>query len=339
MAMSEIGPLIEQALKVRAQLIERLQNEDTDTYRLFHGVNEGRMGLTIDRYGPQVLVQTFHQPFEPEEIPIINDYINDGLGFEPIMVFKDRSPAARERGKSAKPPEKEETETPRQACRELGVNHVVKGAHRGQDPLLFLDLRAARRYVLANSQGLSVLNLFAYTCGVATCAGVGGASEIWNVDFSKSNLDIGRQNTELNNLSQDTFRFVPSDYFPAIRQLAGLPVPGRGRKRSYIKLDPQQFDLVFLDPPRWAKSSFGTVDLVRDYQGIFKPALLSTSSGGRLICTNHVPKVALEDWLEILRRCAQKAGRPVKNIEVIKPETDFPSPDGNHPLKIAVVEL
>ncbi len=339
MTASNIGFLINQAFQNRKELREQLHEEDTDAYRLFHGVNEGRFGLTIDRYGSQVLVQTFHQPFDPEEMPLISEQISSCLDFEPSIIFKDRSSASRKQGNVQESVNPDILADEVQTCREFGIQYIVKGLHRGQDPLLFLDLRSARRFVLANCKGGSILNLFAYTCGVGICAGIRGAEEIWNVDFAKSSLEIGKQNAELNGLPEDKIKFIHSDYFPAIRQLAGLSVPGRGRKKTYLKIEPRQFDLVFLDPPRWAKSPFGTVDLVRDYQGVFKPALLTVKPGGRVICTNHVPKVNLADWLEILKRCAQKAGRPAAGIEVLEPETDFPSPDGRHPLKTAVVEV
>ena len=339
MAVSDIGPLIASALKNRQELIETLQAEKTDTYRLFHGVNEGRFGLTIDRYGSQVLVQTFHQPFIVEEKPLIQDAIAAELDFEPTMVFTDRSPVAKKERQSSAESSSEETDAANQICQELGIKYAVKESDRGQDPLLFLDLRASRRFMLANSNGLSVLNLFAYSCGAGICAAMGGAEDVWNVDFSKSILEIGKLNATLNQLTEDGLQFLQEDYFSTIRQLAGLPVAGRGRKRPYRKLESRQFDLVFLDPPRWAKSHFGTVDLIRDYQGVFKPALLTVKPGGRLICTNHVPKVNLQDWLELLKRCAEKAGRPLKGIEVIEPEGDFPSPDGRHPLKVAIVEV
>ena len=58
------------------------------------------------------------------------------------------------------------------------------------------------------------------------------------------------------------------------------------------------FDLVFLDPPRYAKSPFGVVDLVHDYAALFKPALLATEEGGSLICCNNVARVGREDWLD-----------------------------------------
>ena len=97
--------------------------------------------------------------------------------------------------------------------------------------------------------------------------------------------------------------------------------------------------LVFLDPPRYAKSPFGVVDLVNDYASVFKPALLCTTAGGTLICTNNVADVKRDAWLDQLQRSATKAGRPIREMEWIMPEADFPSSDGQPPLKIALLRV
>ncbi len=79
-------------------------------------------------------------------------------------------------------------------------------------------------------------------------------------------------------------RFVQSDAFAALRQLSGLGqnkvVRGR-RLPPFPRLEPRRFDLVFLDPPRYAQSPFGVVDLIHDYAAVFKPALLCAAEGGR----------------------------------------------------------
>jgi 23S rRNA (cytosine1962-C5)-methyltransferase len=126
-----------------------------------------------------------------------------------------------------------------------------------------------------------------------------------------------------------------------MRQLAGLPVGGRrAQTRKYSHFEPRQFDWVILDPPAWAKSPFGAIDVSGDYPSLFKPALLSTRPiGGRIMATNHVPSVDLETWLDVMKRCAAKAGRPIRSIQVLVPENDFPSFDGRHPLKIAICEI
>jgi 23S rRNA (cytosine1962-C5)-methyltransferase len=81
------------------------------------------------------------------------------------------------------------------------------------------------------------------------------------------------------------------------------------------------------------------VDLVKDYASVFKPALLCTNAGGTLICTNNVADVKREAWLDQLQRSATKAGRPIREMEWIMPEADFPSSDGQPPLKMALLRV
>lgn len=337
MNRASIEILVSDALAARSDLISELHSEKTDTYRLLHGSNEGLPGLTIDRYGRLILVQTFYEPLSEAEKNHVETSIIDWLKFIPVFDFRDRSDQKRSRLESKL---LSGSRSPENECysREMGIEYLVKTNQRGQDPYLFLDMRATRRFILKNSCKGSVLNLFAYTCSLGLCAALSGASEVWNVDFADSALEVGRANLIKNGVSGLSHRFVCEDFFAVVRQLAGLSIKGKGKRKKYQKFEPGVFDMVILDPPRWATSSFGAVDLVRDYQSIFKPALLTTKPGGLLICTNHVPSVDLRDWLRILKQCASKTGETIEIIEIITPEEDFPSPDGRHPLKIAVVE-
>ena len=114
----------------------------------------------------------------------------------------------------------------------------------------------------------------------------------------------------------------------------------RGRRLPrFPRLEPESFDLVLLDPPTYAKSPFGVVDLVRDYQSLLKPALGTVASGGVLYCTCHVASVEEEDWHIQLRRCAAKHRRPIRSLDVIRPGEDFPSLDARPPLKVARLAL
>ena len=62
--MSTLNQALRAALANRDALLAELHRQGTDCYRLFHGSQEGAGGLTIDRYGPQLLVQSFHQALE-----------------------------------------------------------------------------------------------------------------------------------------------------------------------------------------------------------------------------------------------------------------------------------
>ncbi|MDD5248235.1 MAG: class I SAM-dependent methyltransferase [Rhodocyclaceae bacterium] len=325
------------ALTARSDLLARLHAEATDAYRLFHGSVEGEPGLTVDRYGDLLLVQSFHQALDAARLDALSAFYAAALpGF--ALVYNDRSQQNSRIANDLAADAMAAAMQPR-VVHELGVSYVIQARHAGQDPWLFLDLRAGRRRVMREAPGKSVLNLFAYTCGVGIAAARAGAAFVVNVDFAESSLDVGKENARLNDLAIRP-RFVKSDAFAAMRQLAGLGQPTlvRGKRMpAFPKLEARQFDIVFLDPPRYAKSPFGVVDLVNDYAALFKPALLCTAAGGTLICCNNVAAVARDAWLDQLERSARKAGRPIRSVEWIMPEEDFPSSDGQPPLKMVLL--
>lgn len=318
------------ALEARAALLARAREEGTDCVRLFHGVAEGAPGLSIDRYGPVLLAQTRagDASFDAEAIARLAEEARRALGEDLLLAWNVRG-APRE----AQPPFVHEGPL---LGRELGLAFDVRPRHRGQDPLLFLDFRVARRLVRARAAGASVLNLFAYTCGVGVAALAGGAREVWNVDFARSALEVGRTNARLNGLEDATFRTIEADAIPTLRQLAGLPVKGRGSRRGFQRFSARTFELVVLDPPRWAKTPFGAIDVVNDYPSLLKPAIGCVSPGGTLIASNHVPGVSRAAFEAVLRRTAEKSGRSFRSLELLGPEEDFPSFDGEPPLKLAV---
>ena len=339
MSDTVLSPSLERALDARRELIARLEAEQTNAYRLFHGTVEGRPGLTVDHYGQLILVQSFHDTLPASQLAEVEAFYAAAFpGSE--LVYNDRSPA-NSRIANAVPPDRKELATTRREFSELGVKYWVQARHDGQDPWLFLDLRAARRRVMAEAEGKSVLNVFAYTCGVGIAAAKAGARHVVNVDFAESSLTVGRDNAKLNDLPVRP-RFVKSDAFAAMRQLAGIGqakmVRGK-RMPPFPELAKHRFDLVFMDPPRYSKSPFGVVDLVNDYSALLKPALLCTHEGGTLICCNNVADVERQAWADQIVRSAEKAGRTVREMEWIMPEEDFPSLDGNPPLKVLLLRV
>jgi 23S rRNA (cytosine1962-C5)-methyltransferase len=325
------------ALERRASLLTRLSGEGTDCVRLLHGIVEDAPGITVDRYGPILLVQTWREPLAEGELDALAAAATERLGttLTPCWNHRGEGPGGSARADAA-------LEAP--IGRELGLAYDVRPRHRGADPLLFLDFRIGRRWVKAETRGKSVLNLFAYTCGVGVAALAGGAREVVNVDFAASSLAVGRANAERNvddpaSLAE-RFVTITDDVIPVVRQFAGLAMPTRGKRaRAFARRPARQFDCVVLDPPRWAKGKYGAVDVVRDYASLFKPALLATAPGGTVLATNHVPEIERETWLASLERCAAKAGRPLVGLDSLTPEDDFPSPDGRHPLKIALARV
>lgn len=324
---------LEQAIERRSSLLPGLHAAGTDCYRLFHGIAEGAPGVTLDRYGPLLLLQTFRAALAAQIVEKLRAVACRALDLDLAIVcnHRGRSPLPGFVAHEPLPAALVEHE-----CREEGTRYLVRARHRGLDPWLFLDLRAGRRLVRSLAAGRSVLNLFAYTCSIGVAAAAAGARSVLNVDFSQTALDVGVRNAKQNGIARERFTTLRSDCIPVLRQLAGLPVQRPGRSVPFPRVEVQRFDLVVLDPPRFAKGPFGTVDVVHDYQSLWKPSVLALAEGGALVATNHVPEVAEETWHEDLRRCAAKAGRPLQSLESIALDADFPSFDGKPPLKVVL---
>jgi 23S rRNA (cytosine1962-C5)-methyltransferase len=327
--VEDLKTLLDEADERRAKLRSLLAEERTDCWRLFHGTVEGRAGLTIDKYGSLILAQTFHEPLIETELAYLVEQFKDGL------VYNHRGDKRTRFDYHTPHPSALEQVT----ATEFGLSYSILGRHKGLDPHLFLDLRAGRRWLLENSQGRKVLNLFAYSCGMGQVAAHAGADQVWNVDFSSSALRVGESNMASNDLQSKNVRFIQEDVYPVIWQLSGLGVRGRRARKRHKKFQPEEFDLVLLDPPARAKGQFHSVDLVNDYQSLFKPSLLCLTEGGRILATNNVAAISREQFESVLTRCAEKAGRPLKSLQWLTPDEDFPSFDGEYPLKVAIAQI
>ena len=269
--------------------------------------------------------------------------------------------------------------------------------------------RWIRRFVAkraAAGSSVSALNAFAYTCGAGLAATAGGASRVLNTDHSATYLAYGAANYKLNGFeagnqegqgpresesesttqktqtpkaeyststrnARGAFDAYCEDFYPAVRQLAGLPMPGRqgrgggrgGSKRGSKRggrgafgsaspkekkkkpkpPKPETFDLVVLDPPTLTKTAYGAVDIENDYQSLAKPSALCVTPGGVLLATNHSHRIDVDDWLELVEKCVTKAGCVLTNVEVVSPDADdddHPAmSDGKRPLKVAAFTL
>ena len=264
MSDHSIPALLAAAWQARQLLIADLHAEGTTAYRLFHGTAENWPGVTVDRYNDLLLLQSFHASLDGHDRATIENFY---AGVLPgvVMVYNDRSRPNSRISNPLPPAVLAEAQKEREFS-ELGLRYLVQARHSGQDPWLFLDMRAGRRRVMQEAAGKTVLNLFAYTCGIGIAAAQGGATHVVNVDFAEGNLKVGKENARLNDLPV-RLRFVQSDAFAAMRQLAGIKQPKMVRGKlmpAFPKLEAKQFDLVFLDQPRYSKSAFGVVDIIND---------------------------------------------------------------------------
>ena len=121
--MNELKNLMSQAWQNRADLKIQWQAEKTDCYRIFHGTNEGLPGTTLDRYGPLLILQTFHQPLNEEELAQVCEFANEAFpGLH--LTYNDRS-KNNSRIQNA-PDELHEQDTLPMEANELGIKYRVQ---------------------------------------------------------------------------------------------------------------------------------------------------------------------------------------------------------------------
>ncbi len=132
----------------------------------------------------------------------------------------------------------------------------------------YLDQRLSRRAVMEAAKDVrEVLNCFCYTGGFGLAAAKGGAAHVLNVDSSGPALELARANAELNGLSPEQFETQEADVFQFLRKC-------RDAGRS--------FDLIVLDPPKFAETVSQVPKAARAYKDINLLAMKLLAPGGRL---------------------------------------------------------
>lgn len=178
------------------------------------------------------------------------------------------------------------------------------------DTGLFLDHRLVRKELFDKCDGLDVLNLFAYTCSASVQAALGGANRVVSVDMSKTYLQWGKRNFDLNGLRGRQYEFIQADCFNWLRD----------------NRDAQPFDVIFLDPPTFSNSKRmeGTLDIQRDHVGLIKTAARLLTDDGVILFSNNRRKFDIDE------AGLEKAGFSVNDQTQASIPEDFKRHKGIH---------
>ena len=156
-------------------------------------------------------------------------------------------------------------------AREAGLSYRLRLLD-AQNIGFFPDMKQGRAVVKANAAGRRILNLFAYTCGFSVAALAGGASQVVNLDMSRSALELGRLNHQLNNCDMRKVSFLRLELFRSFSRLR--------------KLDP--FDLGICDPPAQQGHSFRAE---RDWPKLVDKIPTLLRNGGELLACRSCPEL------------------------------------------------
>ncbi len=253
---------VEAALARRASWL----GADTDAYRLVFAEADGLPGVIADRYGETVVVQFLSAGAEAWR-EAITDALQEATGAARVYERSD----AEVRRLEGLPPRvgalRGDEPPARIRIAEHGKAFWVD-VRRGHKTGFYLDQRENRAWVGAHARGKRVLNAFAYTGGFAVYALAGGASEVVSVDTSAEALALARENIALNGLPAERTAFLQEDVFHLLRKLHS-----RGEK----------FDMVILDPPKFAPTAAQVPRAARGYKDINRLAFHLLPPGGLLV--------------------------------------------------------
>jgi 23S rRNA (cytosine1962-C5)-methyltransferase len=295
---------VEEAIGLRARLL--LPSAETTAYRLVNSEGDGLPGLVIDVYGDVCAVQFTALGMKLREVDVY-DALTELLkpraivevsagGFAQVEGFASATRAVRG----------DDAAATSVRCRENGIELEVDPLH-GQKTGMFLDQRENRRRLGALAKDARVLDVYTYAGGFALNALKGGARTATCVDASGRALERVRAHAELNGMS--AIETIEADAF---RFLEGA------RPRSY--------DLVVLDPPKFARARKDLDAAMKGYQRLNALGMNACSEGALLATCSCSQLVDGETFERVIAGAAKDAGRRVQLLEVSSQGMDHPVP-------------
>ena len=295
---------IAQAVALRAALPA---SRHTNALRLVHGESDGLPGLVVDRYADVLVAQFLAAGAERWREELL-DALAESTGCEAIYERSD----AEVRTLEGLAPRSGFARGNRDARRcpiiEYGLNFRVD-VEEGQKTGFFLDQRENRQRVRALAAGREVLDAFSYSGGFALAALAGGARRVLAVESSAPALEVARENLAANQLDASRLVFEQADVFAHLRLLRD-----RGAR----------FDLVVLDPPKFAPTAAQAKNAARAYKDINLLALKLLAPGGLLATFSCSGGVSMELFQSIVAGAALDARVEAKIIERFGAGADHP---------------
>ncbi len=295
---------LEKALALREALPAA---KHANALRLVHGESDGLPGLVVDRYADVLVVQFLAAGVDRWRDPIL-DCLTELSGCAAIFERSD----AEVRKLEGLEPRVGFARGNRNAARcpiiEYGLNFRVD-VEQGQKTGFFLDQRENRQRVRALAAGREVLDGFCYTGGFSIAALAGGAKRVTAVESSKDAIHIAKENLAANPLDASKVEFVQADVFAPLRTLRDQNA---------------RFDLIVLDPPKFAPTAAQVQNAARAYKDINLWALKLLAPGGLLATFSCSGGVSPELFQSIVAGAALDAGGEAKIIERFSAAADHP---------------
>jgi 23S rRNA (cytosine1962-C5)-methyltransferase len=283
------------------RLVTKVINENTNCYRLIHGEGDGLPGLIIDIYNGVAVMQA-HSTGMHRDKQLITDALKLALENSIQAVFYKSQSTLQEK-------------TENSYLLGMGVLPHVITEHKnkffvdweeGQKTGFFLDQRENRKLLGEMSKGLNVLNTFCYTGGFTVYALNGGAKLVHSVDSSGKAIELTRKNIQLNGFDSQEHKCFDEDTF------------------DFLKDKKDQYDLIILDPPAFAKHKDARHQAMKGYQRLNAEAMRVIKKNGIIFTFSCSQVVDSQLFYDTVVSAAIQAGREIKVLQHLGQPADHP---------------
>ena len=279
-------------------------NPTNNTYRLVHGEGDNLPGLVIDCYGPTAVMQA-HSVGMHVQREVISKALSKVMGDRIRNIYY-----------------KSETTLPYKAdlrqengfllggdmdnvAMENGLKFHIDWL-RGQKTGFFVDQRENRSLLEHYAKGKSVLNMFCYTGGFSVYAMRGGAKQVHSVDSSAKAIELTNENIALNFSGDERHEAFCEDAF------------------KYLDDHDQQYDLIILDPPAFAKHRAALHNALKGYTRLNVKGLQRIKKGGILFTFSCSQVVTKDNFRNAVFTAAAQVGRKVRILHQLHQPADHP---------------
>jgi 23S rRNA (cytosine1962-C5)-methyltransferase len=291
------------AVKSRQSLL----SDETNTCRLIFSESDYLPGLIADKYAGHLALQVLTSGID-NVLPVILDELQQLLKPESIFDKSDASSrsheglATEQTHLTLNPPPEFVDVT------ENGIRYHINIAE-GQKSGFYCDQRDNRRILAAHTKGKKVLDCFSYTGGFTLNCLANGAASVTAVDSSALAIETLKENVKLNGFDENSVTAVISDVNRQLRKF---------REEGEI------FDIVVLDPPKYAPSRSALDKASRAYKDLNRLGMLLLNPGGLLATFSCSGAMDMETFKQVLAWAALDAGKQMQFIYQFCQPEDHP---------------
>lgn len=293
---------IETAAQFRKQIINL---ETTNAYRVINAESDSLPGLVVDKYGDFLVCQFLSAGAEFWKKETIEILLNI---FNPTGIFERSDVEVREKEGLQQFKGILYGKDPEELIEIIeNGNKFLVDINLGHKTGFYLDQRDNRKLLETFSSEGEMLNCFSYTGGFSVYAIKAGASKVVNLDSSLEALSLAETNLTLNGIAPSKYENVQDDVFKYLRKLRDTN---------------KQFDVIILDPPKFAESVSQIEKASRGYKDINLLALKLLKKNGVLFtfsCSGHIVP---ELFNKIIADAATDAGREVHILKYLTQSPD-----------------